>query len=78
MDKQAEIAECAYHIWMIQGCPEGKALEHWLQAEAELAAKTDPPPVLVPVKADPAVGEHNRKGAPKPAPVHHSHHRDAA
>jgi hypothetical protein len=75
MDKQAEIAECAYYIWLIQGCPEGKALEHWLQAEAEVAAKADRPAVLV--KADPTVSGH-KKGGPKPANMHHSHHRHAA
>ena len=42
MDKAAEIAECAYFIWLREGRPEGKALEHWLQAEAELAAKSPP------------------------------------
>jgi hypothetical protein len=75
MDKHTEIAECAYHIWLIQGCPEGKALEHWLQAEAEVAPKTrkqNRPAVLVPVKAEPALSKK------APAAVHHSPHRDAA
>ena len=27
----------AYEIWEQAGRPEGKALEHWLQAEAEIA-----------------------------------------
>ncbi len=40
MDRATETAECAYFIWLRAGCPEGKALEHWLQAEAELAAKS--------------------------------------
>ena len=42
MDKETETAEYAYFIWLRTGCPEGKALEHWLQAEAELAAKSRP------------------------------------
>jgi hypothetical protein len=31
------ISERAYAIWEQQGRPEGEALNHWLQAEAELA-----------------------------------------
>jgi hypothetical protein len=33
------IAERAYLIWENMGRPEGRALEHWLRAEAELAAE---------------------------------------
>jgi len=32
------IAERAYLIWEQTGRPEGRALEHWLQAEAEISA----------------------------------------
>jgi hypothetical protein len=42
MERETETAEYAYFIWLRTGCPEGKALEHWLQAEAELAAKSPP------------------------------------
>jgi len=28
----------SYMIWEREGCPEGKALEHWLRAREELAA----------------------------------------
>ena len=34
------ISERAYLIWENMGRPEGQALEHWLQAEAELTAET--------------------------------------
>jgi hypothetical protein len=27
----------SYLIWQAMGCPDGKALEHWLQAKDELA-----------------------------------------
>jgi len=38
-------AERAYLIWEQMGRPEGQALEHWLKAEAELAAEpADSPP----------------------------------
>jgi Protein of unknown function (DUF2934) len=41
VDTQFQIAERAYFIWKQKGCPEGKALDNWLQAEAELSrAKT--------------------------------------
>ncbi len=38
MSPQA-IAERAYLIWENMGRPEEQALEHWVRAEAELAAK---------------------------------------
>jgi len=31
--------ERAYEIWERAGRPAGKAVEHWLQAEAEIAAE---------------------------------------
>lgn len=33
-----EIALCAYYIWEEEGRPEGRAVEHWLQAELQLRA----------------------------------------
>ena len=36
------IAERAYLIWEQTGRPEGRALEHWLQAEAEISAPSAP------------------------------------
>jgi Protein of unknown function (DUF2934) len=33
-----EIAVCAYFIWEQEGKPERRALDHWLQAELQLAA----------------------------------------
>jgi hypothetical protein len=34
-----EIAVCARRIYEIEGRPEGKAMDHWLQAEAQLIAE---------------------------------------
>ncbi|MBI5684664.1 MAG: DUF2934 domain-containing protein [Verrucomicrobia bacterium] len=31
-----EIAVCAYAIWEKEGRPNGRAVEHWLQAQAQL------------------------------------------
>ncbi len=33
------IRERAYEIWEREGRPAGKSLEHWLKAEAEIAAE---------------------------------------
>lgn len=38
-DRYAEIAKRAYTLWELEGRPAGKALEHWLRAEAEFEAK---------------------------------------
>lgn len=35
----ALVAERAHRIWESEGRPEGAALDHWLRAEAELAAE---------------------------------------
>jgi hypothetical protein len=36
-DRSFDVSERAYAIWEQAGCPEGKALDNWLQAEAELS-----------------------------------------
>ena len=38
-DCHAEIARLAYRIWEDESRPEGRALKHWLQAEALVAAE---------------------------------------
>jgi len=35
------IAAKAHEIWIAEGCPEGKALEHWHEAEAKLTLMVD-------------------------------------
>jgi hypothetical protein len=30
------VARRAYEIWQSEGCPEGRAMEHWLRAVSEL------------------------------------------
>jgi hypothetical protein len=42
LDTRFQIAERAYFIWKQKGCPDGKALDNWLQAEAELSAGITP------------------------------------
>jgi hypothetical protein len=36
-DREQVIRERAYEIWEQQGCPAGHNLDHWLQADAEIA-----------------------------------------
>ncbi len=36
---QGEIAACAHQIYELEGRPEGKSIQHWLQAEAQLIAE---------------------------------------
>jgi hypothetical protein len=36
---EQRVQERAYEIWVRTGRPEGEAMEHWLQAEAETAAE---------------------------------------
>lgn len=49
-----EIAACARQIYEAEGRPEGKALEHWLQAETRLMAERNPQPAELAAK--PATG----------------------
>jgi Protein of unknown function (DUF2934) len=61
--REEEIRQIAYQLWLNEGCPHGRHLDHWLKAESiwcEQQAKNQPEH-LQPAKA-------NRKG--KPAPPH--------
>jgi hypothetical protein len=33
---EVEIATCAYFLYVNEGCPAGRELDHWLEAEARL------------------------------------------
>ena len=35
-ERERTVRERAYAIWEQQGRPDGKSLDHWLQAEAEI------------------------------------------
>jgi hypothetical protein len=37
--REHRIRERAYAIWEQEGCPNGKELEHWLRAKADIAAE---------------------------------------
>ncbi len=38
MNREQQLRDKAYDIWRLEGCPNGRAEQHWAQAEAELAA----------------------------------------
>jgi hypothetical protein len=48
-----EIAACARRIYETEGRPEGKATEHWLQAEAQLIAERKAQAGILPAKTPP-------------------------
>lgn len=42
-DHHAEIQRRAYLLWERDGRPEGRSLDHWLRAEAEIGAQRQSP-----------------------------------
>lgn len=44
---EQQIAQRAYEIYLLEGQPEGQALEHWLQAETELKERLRKMPVHI-------------------------------
>lgn len=42
MVSEEAIRQRSYEVWQREGRPEGKALEHWLQAKAELEREAQP------------------------------------
>lgn len=55
MDTDADsVRERAYLIWETEGRPDGRDLEHWLQAERELALRNGGPKVEKPKRRSPA------------------------
>jgi hypothetical protein len=36
------VAKRAYYIYLKQGCPQGKDVQHWLEAEAQTIATAKP------------------------------------
>jgi hypothetical protein len=59
-DRQEKIRERAYAIWESEGCPEGKHLDHWLQAEqqvfAESSTRSGPSNHIQPTAASTRIG----------------------
>jgi hypothetical protein len=57
MNRAADIEMRAYLIWERAGCPDGRALDCWLEAEAEYAAE--------PHAHDPTGAEEDKTLSPK-------------
>jgi Protein of unknown function (DUF2934) len=38
-DREQRIRDIAYLLWVDEGCPEGRAFEHWAAAEAIVDAQ---------------------------------------
>ncbi len=36
---EVDIATCAYFLYVNEGCPAGRELDHWLEAEARLRGR---------------------------------------
>lgn len=45
-----EILRRAYLLWQNEGCPQNRALAHWLRAEVEVARDGSPAPGTTPEK----------------------------
>lgn len=43
MDREKRIRDCAYQIWQEEGCPDGKAAEHWEQARRMIEKEESSP-----------------------------------
>jgi hypothetical protein len=61
-----DIARRAHGIWEMAGRPQGKAVDHWLQAEVELTEMLQDPPVNATTPA-PAPKRLPRKKATSPS-----------
>jgi DUF2934 family protein len=57
VDQEAEIAALAYRFYEEEGCPEGKASDHWLRAEREIRTPSQPAR-LNPTQAEQVFGDH--------------------
>ena len=70
-DREQRVRQRAHDIWQTEGCPEGRAEEHWARAEQEIAdeAMEIAEPVALPPVVDkqPAAPPKPKAKATKPA-----------
>ena len=64
--RQEQVRERAYQIWEREGRQDGRAEEHWWQAEQELAEPAESAASDI-VAAAPAAAESRTNGSAKPA-----------
>jgi hypothetical protein len=53
---ESQIREVAYFLWVNEGCPEGRADDHWMMASGMLRVSAPVSPVEE-VEANPPMGE---------------------
>jgi Protein of unknown function (DUF2934) len=53
-DRDREIARRAYEMWELEGRPDGRALDHWLRAEAATRNPAPAPEAITAAPAKPA------------------------
>lgn len=52
LGEQAQIAQLAFRIYESEGCPEGRAADHWAKAERAIHEQRLPGPATAPVADD--------------------------
>lgn len=64
--REEEIRQIAYHLWLDEGCPHGRHLDHWFKAESiwreQQAAKQPENPRSAKVKRKPPAAAPQTKG----------------
>jgi hypothetical protein len=60
--QRQQIAKRAYALWEQEGRPDGRDLDHWLQAEAELTSSADGPldAAATPISQDQKIGNRRK------------------
>ncbi|MBI4525394.1 MAG: DUF2934 domain-containing protein [Deltaproteobacteria bacterium] len=65
-NREEEIRQIAYHLWLDEGCPHGRHLDHWFKAESiwreQQAAKHPENPRSAKVKQTPTAAAPQAKG----------------
>ncbi|MBL8908172.1 MAG: DUF2934 domain-containing protein [Rhizobiales bacterium] len=70
-DREQKIREVAYMIWMEEGCPTGRDVDHWLKACERIALAEAVPgdapakPAAKPAKPKAAAAARPRKASPR-------------
>jgi len=54
---EEKVAARAYQIYLDEGCPEGRALEHWARAQREICQHCGPLPVPDELRPKESAGE---------------------
>lgn len=57
LSHQEKVAAKAYQIYLAEGCPEGRADEHWARAEREICQHFGPLPVPEELRPKESAGE---------------------